>query len=334
MIKRNPFVDTLKGVFAIFVIMLHFPYETGVTNRFLFPFWISLAVPGFMFISGYVSALSFKKRNINLKRAYAFKGLLSRLLRFIIPFTMAFFAEWIVFRLFKIYQVNMVTYGLRALLFDYLKGGKGQGSYYFPVMIQFVILFPLIYSAVKKYKLKGLVACFLVNLLFEIMKTLMNMGDGTYRLLIFRYLFVIAAGIYLAIEGIEYNKNTKLVLMISFLTGTVFVVLFSYTAYVPKIITMWNTTSLLTGLYVVPVMIVLITKINKGFATLELYGKASFNIFLVQMIYYNFIDRIMIHIANKPVLLIFNIVIIGILGICFYYIEAPITKNVTKRLTA
>lgn len=330
--ERNRFVDTLKGVFIIFVIMLHFPYETGVTNRFLFPFWVSLAVPGFMFISGYVSALSFKRKDMSIKKAYEIRGLISRLLRFVIPFTMAFFAEWIVFRILKVYQVNMVTYGLRALFFDYLKGGKGQGSYYFPVMIQFVVLFPLIYSLVKRFKFKGLCGCFSVNLLFEVVKTLANMEDGTYRLLVFRYLFVIAAGAYLAIEGIEYNINTKLVLAISFLAGVCFVILFSYTSYVPKVITMWSATSFLTGLYVVPVMIVLVTKINKGFAPLELYGKASFNIFLVQMIYYNFIDRIMLHIAYKPILLAFNIVVIGILGICFYYIEAPITKIVTKRL--
>lgn len=328
---RNRFVDVLKGIFIIFVIVIHFPFEVSEKQRYLFPFCLSLTIPFFMMISGYVSACSFKKRGINtVAAAYCPTSIAEKLVRYTVPYTIAFVAEWFVFRVFGIYTVGVRTYGILALGLDYLSGGKGQGSYYFPVMIQFIFIFPLIYFMIKKYDRKGLVYCFLVNGGFEILKRAYGMNDTEYRLLVFRYFFIIAAGCYIAVGDIKKNRKTVIMCISSIMIGLFFVYLFSYTSYTPKIITYWSATSFLVCLYVAPVLGVIIRKVHWGFRPLEIIGKASFNIFLVQMIYYNFADCIYVMIPNRALQLGFNIANCVIMGVAFYYIEQPLTKGVLK----
>ncbi len=327
--QRNRFIDVLKGIFIIFVIVLHFPFDISERQRYLFPLCIELAVPFFMMISGYVSSISFRKRGIeSMEAAYHPITIVEKLIRYTIPYTIAFAAEWIVFRVFGLYTVGIRTYGILAFAMDYLSGGKGQGSYYFPIMIQFVFLFPLIYFFIRKYNLKGLGFCFLANAAFEILKNAYGMNDVEYRLLVFRYLFVIAAGCYIAIGNIKKDFNMIVLCVACIMIGLVFVCLFSYTSYAPKIITYWSTTSFLVCLYVVPILGWLIRKVHWGFRPLEIIGKASFNIFLVQMIYYIFAERIYDFIPNRSLQLIFNIVNCVLAGIAFYYIEQPLTKGV------
>ena len=65
--------------------------------------------------------------------------------------------------------------------------------------------------------------------------------------------------------------------------------------------------------------------------TLELFGKASFNIFLVQMIYYLVASKFLYpRIENVIVILIINLLVCLSVGVIFYKIETPITQKVIK----
>ncbi len=298
--QRNHFIDILKGILIIFVVVAHFSFTEEERQGMLFPFWIDMAVPCFMLISGYVSALSFQKREVtHFKVAYRLDILIPKILRFVVPFTIAFIAEWIVFRLFKVYIVGIRSYGILALVFDYLRGGKGQGSYYFPVMIQFIFLFPVIFFLIRKYNWKGLIYCFGLNVLYEILKTAYCMNETEYRLLLFRYMFVIAAGCYLAFANFEKSCKEKVIALISITVGLFFIYLFSYTNYQPKIVTYWTNTSFLTCLFIIPILYFLIRQVNISFKPMEIIGKASFHIFLIQMIYYNFEEKMHEMISTK-----------------------------------
>ena len=91
------------------------------------------------------------------------------------------------------------------VLKNYLCGGWGPGSYYYPLMIQFVFVFPIIYFVIKENSRRGLVICLVVNILYEILKWAYEMNIECYRLLLFRYIFIIAFGCYLIfINSIEY----------------------------------------------------------------------------------------------------------------------------------
>ncbi len=336
------------------MITLHFPFAEGFTNKALFPFWVTFAVPAFLFISGYVSALSSQRKNLgDIGQLYSPRDLFARCLRFLIPYTIVFVFAQIIFRVTGLYRVGPVEYGLKALFFDYLCGGFGPGSYYVPMMIEFVFVFPLIYLLVKRKGFRGVLCVFGINIAYEIVKEAFGMGEGEYRFLIFRYLFVIACGVYACVSGgaaersaekaengsesgRENRKVDKIfnaVLMgFSALVGAAFVYIFSYTSYQPKIFTYWTQTSVLPALWIVPLMFVIIRFGKIKFAPLELIGKASFNIFLVQMIYYIYYEDLA---GNRfPMGAAYAISVFGCVaaGILFYLAESRLTKAVTGLL--
>ena len=90
---------------------------------------------------------------------------------------------------------------MTSLLYGFISGGEGPGSYYTPVMVQFILVIPVIIKVIKKYRLGGLAVCFLVNLSLEFFKNVVNMGADIYRLLIFRYIFAIAYEVYLYFDS-------------------------------------------------------------------------------------------------------------------------------------
>ena len=334
---RNRTLDFIKGIFIIFVIALHFPFSGDVAHRFLFPFWVEFAVPGFLFISGYVYALSYEKKAFSkLEDMYAPKDLLIKCLRFIIPFTIVFIAEQILFRVFGIYTVGIVEYGLRALFFDYLRGGIGMGSYYFPLMIQFIFIFPLIYAYVKRKGIKAVINIFIINIAYEVLKLAFGMSESEYRLLICRYLFIIAFGCYACIgKKEEQGRLYRGFIEGIFALGVFFVLLFSYTSYEPKLFTFWSTTSAPTTLYIAPIMFIIVKMLKVKFSPLELVGKASFDVFLVQMVYFVLYENCFRYgyFANINELLSFviTVAICVVLGILLWLLESKLIFKTIKR---
>ena len=88
-------------------------------------------------------------------------------------------------------------------------------------------------------------------------------------------------------------------------------------------------TSVFAVMYIVPIMMVLISKAtflhNK---LLELLGKSSYNIFLVQMVYYLAGDEIINKLCSIVLVrVILNILICCSVGIVFYFIREAACKR-------
>ena len=117
--ERNHFIDALKGICILFVIITHFSWSDEERLKFLFPFWIDMAVPIFMIISGYVYAISYKKHNIaNISAAYSLKNIDNKLIRYTIPFAGIFIAEQILSEALKPGSLDFSGLGLL-----FLRGG-------------------------------------------------------------------------------------------------------------------------------------------------------------------------------------------------------------------
>ncbi len=322
--ERIHLLDLIKGILIIFIIITHYNWTVEQRRMMLFPYWIDMAVPVFMIISGYVYALSYKRNRISsLKDAYEYKEITSKLIRYTIPFLMAFAFE------FFLYKIN----GIEIRLSSALTGGIGPGSFHYPVMVQYVFLYPLVYFVIKICDLKGLCICGIANLLFELAKTLYGMPTSEYRFMVLRYILLIATGCYLAIGK---QKIRKPVLLVSMLIGMFWQCAVYYLGYEPIIINRaWSTTSCVSALYVIPICVSIFTSkklMNIRFAPLEAIGKASFNIFLTQMVY--FVGAKVIYKVVKGLWLtnLLNIVICCSVGMIFYLIESRITKGLLKYL--
>ena len=92
----------------------------------------------------------------------------------------------------------------------------------------------------------------------------------------------------------------------------------------------WKNTALFPAMFIVPIAGWLIEKGHLSCKPLELFGKASFNIYLTQKFFYygidNLCDGYFVH--NIWLQCLINIVICFAVGILFYTIETPITKRI------
>lgn len=170
--------------------------------------------------------------------------------------------------------------------------------------------------------------CLMVNAIYEVLQRAYGLNVETYRLILLRYVYIIAYGCFLFI-GKRLIKKSEYICL--FLIGTTFLILYHYKGYEPRIIIYWTKTCFLACFYIVPIANVLIRlKIHNRI--LEVIGKASYNIFLTQMVYYEFMARSMYEfVPSRIIQLIININICVIVGVVFYYLESPVTKTIVNR---
>lgn len=328
--SRNSALDVLKGICIIFVIITHYKWTGSERLLFLFPFWIGMAVPSFMVISGYVNAASYEQNDIKkLSEAYKLKLLIKKVIRFTVPFLITFIVEI----LLEMYRGGSckIVHNFRIVT-SFLSGGlkAGSGSYYYPLMMQFIFVFPIIYFIIKRKNSLGLILCLLGNAGYEILQYSYGMNESCYRLLIFRYILMIAFGCFLY-ENYE-KKFSAIWGWISLVIGFGFIVLFSYGKIKPLFIIYWTSTCWIAGLYILPILTILI-KLGIRNGILEKIGRTSYNIFLVQMIYYNyFAEKLYQKIGEHKYALLVNIVVCVMLGMIFHRVESIFTKKIIVEL--
>lgn len=287
--KRDSALDIIKGISILFVIAVHQSsfqeWTTFQRNMLGFPFWIDMAVPLFMMISGYVSALSFERRGLRtIEDAYTKQYLFKSAIRYTVPLAIAYAVECLI----ELYQHNFdsIKEFAKTVFYGFFRGGLGPGSYYYPVLMQFILLSPIIYFVIRKYKGKGLLGCFVANFVFEAMKDTYFIEAAQYRLLIFRYIFLIAIGCYVAMYPNAINRK---VAILSFVVGIIFIVATAYCGYSPVIFYSWTSTCMLTALYIGPVFWLILKKMKAWQIhqpLLEVIGRSTYNIMLVQMVYF------------------------------------------------
>lgn len=328
--SRNHFIDLLKGICIIFVIVTHFSWRDEEKLQYYFPYWLNMAVPIFMIISGYVYAFSFRKHKIEtVSDAYSLKCVVPKIVRYTVPFAIAYIIEIV----YMIMTGRFVAEEgvILNLVSNFIVGGYGPGSYYFPLMIQFIFVYPIIYFIVRKHDFKGVIIVGVLNAIFELIQYSYHLSYSSYRLLILRYILLIAVGCHISREDF---KMRKVVMIISFVVGALFIYKCNFMEYEPRIITHWTKTSYLACLYILPIATIMILKLKSvRFIPLEFLGKASYNIFLAQMVWYHFgFKWLGTVVEDRLMLLAVDILICIIAGILFYFAEQPVTRFVDKQV--
>lgn len=324
--NRNHLVDSLKGLSAILVVVSHFEWTLPLQKMLLFPFWMNMTVPVFMIVLGYGNTISYEKHNTTTALSlYNPLNWLPRLLRYVIPFTVTFAVEMVYYYYLKWLHFDKASYDF--MFETYITGGVGKGSYFFPLLTQIIFLCPVIYLIVKKLRFAGLIICGAVNLIYEAVKYYLSVGDELYRLLSFRYILLLAAGCYVALYGFELTKKTAIISTVSVFTGFMFIVLTFYFNVSPFWFNQWTGSCCVSALYIIPPILYLIAK--KGHLQskfLSFVGKASYNIFLFQMVWIAFgahtLNRFT---SSNLVFILANTIICVIGGILFYLIDNPVT---------
>ena len=293
--QRDHRIDLLKSISIILIIITHDPFFIENYHIPIRIYVIDMAVPVFMLISGMNYGASFARHSCDLKHAYAPKLIIYRLLRFLIPYTLVFLTISTLQILIK-----NAKYSIGTLFLDYIKGGYGPGSYYTPIMVQFVLVSPLLFHYINKYRIKAITSAFIINLLFEVALTC-GMPWVDYPRTIIRYLFIISVGMYMTLyknfcenNAISYQSSKiKLLFICSFILGVIYL---TYTQFIsePIIFTRWTTTSMITAFYVTPIIELIEHlpyfdsqhEVEKNTKKVAIISSATYHIYLTQMTYY------------------------------------------------
>ena len=245
--KRQLIVDYMKAVCIIFVVCNH----SGLFDKKapLFLFSIDKAVPIFMMLSGYVIARTASGERI--KEFYLPEKLWRKFVRLTIP-TCITFGIYVALNFIRREEaITFVWIMKRFLLGDY-----GQGAYYYALMIELLLISPLIFWMVKEWEVHGLILIGLFNLLYDIFSSTYGLPTAVYRVLIFRYLLIIALGMYTGLK--KEVKDWLLGLML--IVGVMYIVMPLYWGYDYRIFAYepWDRTSMIAAFYVFPVIYILL----------------------------------------------------------------------------
>ena len=322
--NRIEFLDYLKAICVIMVIITHYDWEDK-TSPF-FTMLINMAVPVFMIISGYNFAMSNRKKaDGKLKKMYGWDMIKPKLVRFLVPFVAICFIEILILAL---EEKNIDPWRI------FLLGAYGPGSYYVPVMLQLLIVFPIIYILVQRNARLGVFLAGMANLVFEIAVKVFEMDKYYYRLSIGRYLLLIAFGCYLYLYPEHRIKRRQLVAM--FIVGITYIIaVFTFDAEL-LIFGYWKTTAMPVAFYIFPVVIMLFRKFyhvsipGKIGSFLTLIGQASYHIFLVQMVYYHFDMGGIFMDAAWYIAVPFHLLINVPVGLLFYKIDNEFIRKMKK----
>lgn len=196
----EPFFDFLKGVCIIWVIWEH---TIPCLNETLFPFWGKQAVALFLLMQ--VFHIARKDGQYSFFKKDTLRGVFQRV---ILPFAIA----------------TLIAICIKSLNGDYeiiwwkfliICGGDGPGSYYPYIFVQIAFITPLY---LKLQKSKGFcfsaIATLLLSALCEMLCCIIHLPEFMYRLLCFRYLFLIPLGYYWYKNGINIHRGGVILLTI------------------------------------------------------------------------------------------------------------------------
>ncbi len=144
--ERNSFVDYLKALAIVLVIMNHSLPGSARNNAYFF-FIVRMAVPLFVLISGYNFASSLERLG-SCRAWYSPKRLARKFASYLMP--MFFVFALYVFRLFLVGRLSAVSVVKAFILQSY-----GLGAYYFWIIAQLYLLFPAVAMPINRYGTGG-----------------------------------------------------------------------------------------------------------------------------------------------------------------------------------
>lgn len=343
MSNRNKTIDAVKGLLILFVIFAHINISINIRRLCLAPFWENSAVPMFLMISGYLYSNSYVKNNIKtLSEAYQPKNIVIRLARFLIPWMIFFVFEILIYAFMRSNFVSLIiekiypntdfinTYipviNINNVINYFVIGGAGEGRYYIPLMILFVLFFPCIHFFVEKYKQKGVLFFAIISTIFNLAYTYLGFDPGATIGTLLCSLFIIAIGIYWSLYDININKKLTIVLM---LLGIIYIILVKYLNYEPIIFSYTASRALPACLFWFPLTIKIIKTNNFNNKYISYIGKISFDVLLVQKVFFTFFNVVVYTLFDN---LLVQIIVIYIVVIITSVVFSKIENIITNKL--
>ncbi|HFU4518378.1 TPA: acyltransferase family protein [Streptococcus suis] len=287
--SRVALFDTIKGIMVLCVIFTHLAWSVEQRQWFIFPYFVDMAVPIFLLLSAYFRVNKWTVKQATLRMMYSsgiresFKMLYLYAIVMVVNVLLSYSNH-----LLGVKSFSGIS-SLRSFVLWFFSGESGPGGYYVPILIQVIFILPILYLLFEKNKWLGLLTCFLVNVsvdaLFAVMSEHWYIGY-LYRLISFRYFFVLGLGIFLSKQDMRSKTDT----FIATLLGIVGGIMITVNHYIEPFSWFygWKSTSFLCVPFAYALLFFMIKYGRKIPATLlSKLGVASYHIYLTQMLYFS-----------------------------------------------
>ena len=312
-------LDYIKAFSILMVVLTHCSFTAAQRERPVFVLLINMAMPLFMLVYGYVRSLSTKKPLGNWK-AYVLSQL-KKLYDILLPYGIALGLELLLMQLLN----GHLPANLFRLLWE--EGGIGPGSYYVPMLLQLWLLFPVFQVCFRKNAPVTTVMAIVAFVAYEFFAN-RYIDDKLYRLLCFRYIPFLVAGMNMAKyrDGMAKWKNAVFALATISLVWLYFIV---YRDYVPPIFSQWSTTAGPVVFLAMSLMIGMLYYVKPlpGFigTLLSRIGQASYYIFLPQLVWYG-VPLAPKSLTGLPAAIV-NLIFTTWFGVVFQQVERWLAKK-------
>ena len=310
-------------------------------NKFVLPmlvffaYWLfkKFPVTVFIILSSYFMGKSLMKTEKPVNDWYKASNVIPRILRFYLPF-IPIFVLCILYKIFVLgYQYTPLEAAARFIL-----GGFKPGSYYLPILAQLVLIFPVIYTLVVKFRVKSVIAFVIGTFVYDYLAANLGMSDIAYKFIIFRFAAHIALGAYASVTEFTLSKKTGFTMLG---IGFIYSFLCVYTSkWTPSIFFQWQETSFVTAIYLYPVICFVMNRYRhccygtgKLSSVISAFAGATYHIFLVQLMFYTtFGFSLNEYIANYYVNMLVNLSLTIIPGIIYAHYSIPIENKLISKL--
>lgn len=307
--RRIVSLDILKAILSLFVIFTHSHYARSISDSFIFPYIIDLAVPCFIIMTSFFCADSIDKGRYVIK---------SKTKNIILPFVLIILVETAI-RIIR-------EYSIKDIISTFIFGEWGDGGYYPYILLQIYILFPVLYKIIKKYKYSAVCVICIIDIIFELLTSLGYIPTSIHRILVIRYLGMLCSGILIH----EHKRTISINKVMCLLCCGIVIVFINNSFLKQNIIKYWNTTSLPVAFYASAIILIFL-QLNKKIQQNKIvyyvshFGQASYYVFIIQMIYYWLFRHLLGF--SQPVFPT-SMLICSILGYAYYIV---FTKYLMKK---
>lgn len=330
-------IDYSKAFAIISVLILHLYLPKEIDKKYLLHLYTTIGVPIFMIVSGHNYTLSFEGNN---KVWFTKNNLYRKLKRIIYPYIYIIILELIlIFKLEKLEKYR--TKG--SLINEFLiEGGIGPGGYYSPTVIQIILIyFPLLLifniylnKIIKKYRAPlSLFIIIIIEAIYEICINYLGkkydevLIQQIYRIVALRHITFLQLGIILYYNKKIILEKLKYILPLS-IGGSIYIYMTFYKEYTFFPYYYWKIVSAPMMFYALFFIIIFLKYFNKKNGKLLekiiiLISKASYHIFLVQMVYFGILK---LKFYNNGLDYLIDIFICISIGILYFFLESKISK--------
>lgn len=291
-------------------------------------------VPIFIVLMGHNFGRSYaRNKYISLIQIYSIDEFVKRFKRLLVPFAVAFISSIIIGIIILLLTGNWVLYFGPYLLTGFLPI-NGPGNYFLSIVFEFLIIFPLMYIAYRQHPKLLIGSSFLCAFIFELLRP----SSGIYSISIIRFLPLITLGLWISTDYNLFAKRNLWLLPLGIFSGFYIVLVnqfeYNFAIFGINFIPYVKSQNLFACFYTVLLVLIGIQVLPKSdrwpcISIVALIGKASYHIFLVQIIYFGVNKYFHTHyhsirdiftIGNVEVILI-NLAICIIIGVIFYKLQ-------------